>query len=42
MTVRTTIDALVARYDALLLDALGVLIAEGAALPGAADPSSPG
>ncbi len=37
MTVRTTIDALVARYDALLLDALGVLIAEGAALPGAAD-----
>jgi len=36
VTSRTTIEALVARYDALLLDALGVLIAEGAALPGAA------
>ncbi len=37
MTLRTTIDALLERYDGLLLDALGVLIAEGAALPGAAE-----
>jgi HAD superfamily hydrolase (TIGR01450 family) len=35
VTARADIDALVARYEALLLDALGVLVAEGAALPGA-------
>ena len=37
MTARISIDDLVARYEGLLLDALGVLVAEGAALPGAVE-----
>jgi len=37
VTARISIDDLVARYEGLLLDALGVLVAEGAALPGAAE-----
>jgi HAD superfamily hydrolase (TIGR01450 family) len=32
----TTVDALLARYDVFLLDAYGVLVAAGGALPGAA------